>query len=105
MLFRSRDKTPDSINGATIALVHDFENSKTTDKISDLRYDIMLPKSNVLQFDLIDGTKITIRPSGTEPKIKFYVSVHDKINNIDEYNSKTIELKTKIDKIIDQLIK
>jgi phosphoglucomutase len=104
MMNNFRDKTPDSINGATIALVHDFEKGKTIDKISDLRYDIMLPKSNVLQFDLIDGTKITIRPSGTEPKIKFYVSVHDKLNSSDEYFAKTKELQAKIDKIIGELV-
>jgi phosphoglucomutase len=105
MMDRFRDETPDSIAGSTIALVHDFEKGKTIDKISDLRYDIMLPKSNVLQFDLIDGSKITIRPSGTEPKIKFYVSVHDKIDSREEYESKTIELQAKIDNIISELIK
>ncbi len=105
MMDRFRDETPDSIAGSTIALVHDFEKGKTIDKISDLRYDIMLPKSNVLQFDLIDGSKITIRPSGTEPKIKFYVSVHDKIDSRNEYESKTKELQAKIDNIIAELIK
>lgn len=104
MMDKFRDQTPDSINGATVALVHDFEKSKTIDKISDLRYDIMLPKSNVLQFDLVDGTKITVRPSGTEPKIKFYVSVHDKLNSRDEYEAKTKELQAKIDKIIGELV-
>jgi phosphoglucomutase len=105
MMDKFRDETPDSITGSTVALVHDFEKSKTVDKISDLRYDIMLPKSNVLQFDLIDGTKITVRPSGTEPKIKFYVSVHDKIDSHEEYGQKAVELKAKIDKIIAELTK
>jgi len=105
MMDKFRDQTPDSINGSTVALVHDFEKSQTIDKISDLRYDISLPKSNVLQFDLVDGTKITVRPSGTEPKIKFYVSVHEKISNKDEYLSKTVELKEKINNIIAELIK
>ena len=104
MMDKFRDQTPDSINGATVALVHDFEKSKTIDKISDLRYDITLPKSNVLQFDLVDGTKITVRPSGTEPKIKFYVSVHDKLNSRDEYEAKTKELQANIDKIIEELV-
>jgi phosphoglucomutase len=104
MMDKFRDQTPDSINGATVALVHDFEKSKTIDKISDLRYDITLPKSNVLQFDLTDGTKITVRPSGTEPKIKFYVSVHDKLNSRSEYEAKTKELQAKIDKIIGELV-
>lgn len=105
MMEKFRDQSPDSINGATVALVHDFEKGKTFDKISDLRYDIMLPKSNVLQFDLTDGTKITIRPSGTEPKIKFYVSVHDQLNSRGEYEAKTKELQSKIDNLISELIK
>jgi len=105
MMEKFRDQTPDSINGSSVALVHDFEKSQTIDKISDLRYDINLPKSNVLQFDLVDGTKITVRPSGTEPKIKFYVSVHDKLNNKEDYQAKTIELKEKINKILEELIK
>ncbi|MDD4149207.1 MAG: phospho-sugar mutase [Bacteroidales bacterium] len=105
MMDKFRNQTPESINGVTIALVHDFLKGNTIDKISDLRYDIMLPKSNVLQFDLLDGTKITVRPSGTEPKIKFYVSVHDKLDNKSDYESKTKELTTKINSIIDELIK
>jgi len=105
MMDKFRNQTPESINGVTIALVHDFLKGNTIDKISDLRYDIMLPKSNVLQFDLLDGTKITVRPSGTEPKIKFYVSVHDKLDNKNDYESKTKELTTKINSMIDELIK
>lgn len=104
MMEKFRYQTPESINGVNIALVHDFEKGSTIDKISDLRYEISLPKSNVLQFDLVDGTKITVRPSGTEPKIKFYVSVHDKLKNKEEYAQKTIELQEKIDKIIETMI-
>ena len=104
MMEKFRYQTPESINGVNIALVHDFEKGSTIDKISDLRYEISLPKSNVLQFDLVDGTKITVRPSGTEPKIKFYVSVHDKLKNKEEYAQKTIELQKKIDKIIETMI-
>ncbi len=105
MMDKLRNQTPDSINGSTVALIHDFQKGKTIDKISDLRYDIMLPKSNVLQFDLTDGSKITVRPSGTEPKIKFYVSVHDKISGIEEYQSKTEELQNKIKDIFAEFIK
>ncbi|PLX06345.1 MAG: phosphoglucomutase [Marinilabiliales bacterium] len=104
MMDKFRNQTPESINGQRVIMVHDFEKGKTFDKISDLRYDIMLQKSNVLQFDLIDGSKITVRHSGTEPKIKFYVSVHDKIDSIDEYKNKTIELQNNIDSIIEELI-
>lgn len=104
MMENFRYKTPESINGVKIAMVHDFLKSQTIDKISDLRYQIELPKSDVLQFDLVDGTKITVRPSGTEPKIKFYVSVKDQLNNPEDYISKTEELKKKINSYIEWMV-
>ncbi|HOE39454.1 MAG TPA: phospho-sugar mutase [Bacteroidales bacterium] len=103
MMEKLRNQMPKSINGIDIALVHDFEKRISIDKINDSKHEINLPKSNVLQFELIDGTKITIRPSGTEPKIKFYVSVHDVLKNKEEYPQKTKELQAKIDKIIETI--
>jgi phosphoglucomutase len=87
MMDKFRNKPPDSINGSDVVLIHDFEKQTTIDRISDLRYTINLPKSNVLQFDLHDGSKISIRPSGTEPKIKFYFSVKTNISSLTEYDS------------------
>jgi phosphoglucomutase len=103
MMKKFRNEPPETINGSTVAMIHDFQKSQTIDMISDLRYKITIPKSNVLQFDLIDGTKITVRPSGTEPKIKFYVSVHDKLNSIDDYDKMTEELTTKINNIFNEI--
>lgn len=104
MMDRLRNETPESFNGVGIALVHDFEKRKTIDKISDLRYDISLPKSNVLQFDLTDGTKITVRPSGTEPKIKFYVSANRKLEKDEDINEAKKILNDKIEKIFEEII-
>ncbi len=59
---------------------------------------IKLPRSNVLQFFLKDGSKITIRPSGTEPKIKFYFSVNEKVDK-DNIEDKKIMLKNKIESL------
>ncbi|HQB21577.1 MAG TPA: phospho-sugar mutase [Bacteroidales bacterium] len=103
MMEKFRNQMPKSINGIDIALVHDFEKRISIDKRNDSKHEITLPKSNVLQFELVDGTKITIRPSGTEPKIKFYVSVHDVLKNKEEYPQKTKELQAKIDKIIETI--
>ncbi|MBS1605357.1 MAG: phospho-sugar mutase, partial [Bacteroidetes bacterium] len=61
---------------------------------------ISLPKSNVLQFILADGSKISARPSGTEPKIKFYFSVHTKLASAAEFDAKNAELASRIDGII-----
>ena len=99
MMDKFRNQSPESIDGVDVAMIHDFQKSKSIDKISDLRYDINLPKSNVLQFDLTDGSKISVRPSGTEPKIKFYVSVNQKLESKDKFDEVTGILKNKIDRI------
>ena len=82
-------------------LIHDFEKQKTFDQMSHLRYDINLPKSNVLQFILQDGTKISVRPSGTEPKIKFYVGVKEKLERREDFE----KINQKLDKKIEGIIK
>ena len=65
--------------------------------------DIDLPKSNVLQFFLEDGSKISIRPSGTEPKIKFYFSVKEDFNDPTQFNEMNDFLEKRIDGIISSL--
>ena len=55
-----------------------------------------IPKSNVLIYYTEDGTKVCVRPSGTEPKIKFYVSVKDSIDSVEEFNGKIAVLENKI---------
>ena len=102
MMENFRSSPPETINGSEVVLVHDYLKQNTFDNISHLRYDINLPKSNVLQFILQDKSKVTIRPSGTEPKIKFYFSVQiDKNDKEGEEINK--ELDKKIDGIIDDL--
>ena len=61
---------------------------------------IELPKSNVLQFILEDGSKISARPSGTEPKIKFYFSVHTTLENKEKFDETLQSLKQKIQDVI-----
>jgi len=103
MMDRFRNSTPESINGSDVMLVHDYEKSQTIDMISQLRHKIELPKSNVLQFVLHDGTKISIRPSGTEPKIKFYFSVKGELKDKNDYEKVKATLDSKIDSIIKDL--
>ncbi|HLZ89892.1 MAG TPA: hypothetical protein VKQ52_21710, partial [Puia sp.] len=64
---------------------------------------IQLPKSNVLQFILADGSKISARPSGTEPKIKFYFSVHTELASPGEFDKINGELSARIDGIINDM--
>ena len=64
---------------------------------------IELPKSNVLQFELADGTKISARPSGTEPKIKFYFSVNTKLNSVSDFDAVEKSLDDRIERIIQEM--
>ena len=69
---------------------------KTNEKIS-------LPKSNVIEFESIDGYKIILRPSGTEPKIKMYISVNADLDNINEFESVNRTLENKIKEIVESI--
>jgi phosphoglucomutase len=60
-------------------VIKDYQVSVSKDMLAGTTTPISLPKSNVLQFFLEDGSKISVRPSGTEPKIKFYFSVRERL--------------------------
>jgi phosphoglucomutase len=103
MMDNFRNNPPQTINDSNVMLIHDFEKQKTFDQMSHLRYEINLPKSNVLQFILKDGSKISIRPSGTEPKIKFYFGVQDKLEKREGFEKVNKLLDDKISNIIKSL--
>lgn len=99
MMTQYRDNPPEIIDGAKVISIKDYEKREAFDCISGKTEAINLPKSNVLQFILDNGSKITIRPSGTEPKIKFYFSVNKKINSREGYREGVNELNKRIDSI------
>lgn len=100
MMDDLRNAPPETINNSPVMLIHDFQIQTTYDLLSHLRYQITLPKSNVLQFILQDGSKISVRPSGTESKIKFYFSVNGELKNRDNFEKVKGLLEKKIDNII-----
>ena len=81
-------------------MVKDYQTSKETDLVNKTETKIDLPKSNVLQYFTADGSKISMRPSGTEPKIKFYFGVKDQLNSREEYVAVNKKLDEKIEAII-----
>ena len=103
IMKRFRENPPAEINGSKVALIKDYQLSVEKDMISGTEKAIDLPESNVLQFFLADGSKISMRPSGTEPKIKFYFSVKGELNDIKDFDSRKLELEDKIQKITDGL--
>ena len=100
MMETFRNNPPKEINGSKVVEILDYEKQIGKDFESGDSWKIELPKSNVLQFATADGSKISARPSGTEPKIKFYFSVKTKLNSKDEYDKKFAELESKIQGII-----
>jgi phosphoglucomutase len=91
------------IDGSKVTFVNDYDTS-TEKNMSTGEVKIMnLPKSNVLIYHTEDGTKVAARPSGTEPKIKFYFSVQSKLDSVENAIEKEQELDAKIDRIINEM--
>jgi phosphoglucomutase len=103
MMEGYRNTPPKKINGFDVVRLLDYEQQKAHDLLSGITSDIDLPKSNVLQFILSDGSKISARPSGTEPKIKFYFSVNGKMNGMADYENADKILAEKIQGIISDM--
>ncbi len=103
MMTGFRNNPPATIDGVKVVTLLDYQLQVGTNLITKETFPITLPKSNVLQFIAEDGTKISARPSGTEPKIKFYFSVNTKLNNKEEFDAKYAALQNKITNIIEEL--
>ncbi len=100
MMDDYRKQAPVEINGSKVVLIKDYELCKEINVINNTTSTIDLPKSNVLQFYTEDGSKITVRPSGTEPKIKFYFGVKEMMHSKDEFEKVNEKLALKIKNII-----
>ena len=100
MMEGYRSNPPKMINGSAVAQLLDYELSKGKNPGTGEEWDIKLPKSNVLQFVLADGSLISARPSGTEPKIKFYFSINEKLSSAADFDAVNKKLDEKIKAII-----
>lgn len=100
MMEGYRANPPQSINGSPVVQLLDYELSKGRNPQTGEEWSITLPKSNVLQFILADGSIISARPSGTEPKIKFYFSVKEALKSAADFDQVNKELDNKIKAII-----
>jgi phosphoglucomutase len=103
MMETYRKQPPQTLAGTKVVTLLDYQKQEETDLASGNVKAIKLPKSNVLQFVLADGSKISARPSGTEPKIKFYFSVQAPLNNKKDYKTLKAELDRRIETIIKEL--
>jgi phosphoglucomutase len=100
MMTGYRNNPPEKINNSRVIKVNDFKTQVSHDILKGTKSKISLIKSDVLQFFLADGTKISVRPSGTEPKIKFYFSVNTKLSSADNFDETEKILDKRINDII-----
>lgn len=101
IMNRFRENPPSRLLDSDVVLFHDYKKRETVDLVSDLRYEINLPVSDVLQFVCSDNTVVTVRPSGTEPKIKYYYGVRTELSAVDQYEEKNRVLDQKISMLND----
>ena len=99
-----RENPPKDIAGSPVIMVKDFASLEQKDLTTGTVTKLVMPTtSNVLQYYTADGTKISIRPSGTEPKIKFYIEVHGTLESADKYDDTNAQAEAKIARICKEL--
>lgn len=103
MMEEDRNNPPREFDGIAVEQLLDYDLQTGRNLIENKEWKIDLPKSNVLQFLLTDGSIISARPSGTEPKIKYYFSVNTALDAAADFDAKEIELNDKIKRIEKQL--
>ncbi len=103
MMDRFRNNPPKSLGGSKVVTLKDYGQRKETNLIDGSTSEIALPKSDVLQFITEDGCIISARPSGTEPKIKFYCSVNKPLASKEDFDTVNRELEEKVDSIMEDL--
>ncbi len=103
MMEKFRTNPPAALGGSKVITLKDYEKGIETDLTTNTTKAIELPKSDVLQFITADGSIISARPSGTEPKIKFYCSVNGKLESKDVYYETDKQLDLKISSIMQDL--
>ena len=101
MMFNFRKDPPKNLLGSRITEIRDYKLGVSKDINFGIETVINLPKSDVLQFFTEDGIKVSVRPSGTEPKIKFYFSMNEPLENISELSG----VEQELDENLEQLAK
>ena len=101
MMIDARENPVKVINGSKVLKFEDYDLSISKNMITGEVTNIDIPKSNVLIYYTEDGSQVALRPSGTEPKIKFYVSVNAALNHVDDFKN----METKLDANAEALLK
>jgi phosphoglucomutase len=99
LMEKFRNNPPAEINGSPVVRLLDYKTLTEKDLVSGTETSLDFPKSDVLQFVLGDGSKVSVRPSGTEPKIKYYISVNTQLPSREQFEEVTRTLDLKIEGI------
>jgi phosphoglucomutase len=100
MMIDARNTPLKVVNGSKVVRIEDYELSIAKNMLTKTIETINIPKSNVLIYYTEDGSKVALRPSGTEPKIKFYISVNLPLKSVADFSKVETELNAKIDAIV-----
>ncbi|WP_336129291.1 phospho-sugar mutase [Mesoflavibacter sp. CH_XMU1422-2] len=103
MMIDARENPLTEVNGSKVVRIEDYQLSVAKNLTNNTTETIEIPKSNVLIYYTEDGNKIALRPSGTEPKIKFYISVNTTLDNVSDFTTTEQKLEAKIDAIINDM--
>ena len=103
MMVDMRTNPIKEINGERIIMMEDYQTSIATNLLTGEKETMSIPKSDVLIYYTDEGSKIAARPSGTEPKIKFYVSVNTTLDSVDDFKEVNAKLDIKIKRILEDL--
>ena len=98
-----KNNPPKKIGGSEVISIYNYEKSQRIDLKTNRATKINFPKSNVIEFNTANGTKVILRPSGTEPKIKMYISVTIKLESKEQYLEKNNFLNNRIKAIIEEI--
>lgn len=97
MMIDARENPLKEVNGSKVVRVEDYQLSIAKNLITGTEDSIDIPKSNVLIYHTEDGSQIALRPSGTEPKIKFYISANTPLDSVENFKTTEAKLESKID--------
>jgi len=103
MMITARQNPLKEVNNSKVVLIEDYKLSISKNMVTEQTKTLDLPKSNVLIYYTEDGSKIALRPSGTEPKIKFYISVNKMLDKVPDFKVVEQQLETTIDNIINDM--
>jgi len=103
MMIDFKENPVKSIGGAKVVKVDDYNTSTSMNLTTGKVTEIDIPKSNVLIYTTEDGTRMAARPSGTEPKIKFYFSINTKLDSAENFKKVDMEMEARIDDILKEL--